>query len=86
MATNCKVTCGRDGEVVVNAGRILLDPDEERYRFSCPGGCGRMIEKPMDAHIFGLLRAAGAPTIDDLCQSFSALLEDDRQLARFAAP
>lgn len=79
----CKVTCSVDGEIIVDAQHVLLDTEESRYRLQCTGPCGRVLEKRMDDEIFGILRGAGSPTIDDLCMSFAALLDDDRNLARF---
>jgi hypothetical protein len=83
MATQCKVICPNDGEVVVYAARIVIDVEEMRYRFVCPGECQKTVDKRLNDEIYELLRAHGSPTIDDLCMSFSTLLDDERNLARF---
>lgn len=81
MAT-IKVSCPRDGAVLTKAPSLVIDDEDMRYRFRCPK-CGKGIDKPLDDNIRGLLRSVGVPTIDELCESFAGMLNDDRAVARW---
>lgn len=77
----CKVTCPRDGEVIVSSFDMVLDAADSVYRFTCPA-CKRAVDKPLDDMIWKLLRAAGVGTIDEMCDAFAAQLSDDANVVR----
>lgn len=75
-----KVACPIDGEMIVGISDIVLDDDEQVYRFTC-AKCGT-VEKPFDENIRQILRRAGCATIDDLVKSASVQLRDDERIWR----
>jgi Zn-finger protein len=76
-----KVTCPRDGDVLVQAGTAVIDDEDGTYRFTC-SACALPVEKPTNDDIRRILRTVGVPTIDELCEAFASLLGDDRNIVR----
>lgn len=76
-----KVRCSIDGDTLIQGSDAVIDDDTNTYKFTCPV-CGHHNAKRMDDVIRDILRNVGAPTIEELCQSFAATLEDDRNVVR----
>lgn len=81
MAKRLKVHCPVDGDNIINAETVVLDDEEAVYRFTCKS-CGEVVSKHMDERIRTLLRSAGVATIDELVESASVQLIDDRNIWR----
>lgn len=80
--TRCKVSCPRDGQQLLDHSKLVIDDFEEVYRFTCPK-CEQPVDKALDDHVRSLLRHVGVPTIDELCESFAGVLNDEQAVARW---
>lgn len=71
------VRCTECGDVGVSADGMIVDPDEECYRFTCPR-CNTVRERVMDYKVETMLLSNGARTIEQICKAEAGELDDDR--------